>query len=251
MLHMQDISNWQGPHPAVVTHEVLAIKATEGTTFEDPDFITNWHYAKQNEVARIAYHFFHPSLPAITQVNFFLALVEKAGLETGDMFALDLEVSDGLNTATVAEAAYEFCKAVDERTHASTWVYTDLFFADAGNTAKVGNQPLWIADPSSPPGQPRIPEPWKSLGEPWTAHQFGVVRGIDADLVNVATVSQLAKFGALVPPAPDPNNVVITLHDGDTNHTSTEEFNQTTMLAQLVGRPPLVAGNATLTFTKS
>jgi GH25 family lysozyme M1 (1,4-beta-N-acetylmuramidase) len=245
MLNMQDISNWQGPKApeAVAKNEVLAIKASEGAGFQDPDFENNWAYAKTNEKARIAYHYFHPSVPPLVQASYFLSYVDRFGVESGDMFALDLEVTDGIPPADVAKAALAFVQEVNHQTRASTWVYTNLFMAQSGNCAGLGDSPLWIADPSSPPGKPVIPEPWKL----WTAHQYGVVKGIDVDLVNVETVNQLAKLGALIgDPEPDPTNVVVTLTDG-AGHEKREDFNQTTMLAQLRGKS-LEIGTAKVSF---
>src|SRR5258707_8183583 len=247
MLSMQDISNWQGPNAPekVAQNEVLAIKATEGAGFQDPDFENNWKFEEDHEQARIAYHFFHPSVPALVQARYFLDYVNRFGVEDGDLFALDLEVSDGRLPAEVDAAAKQFIEEVNHATRGSCLVYSYLFFIQAGNAASLGNSPLWIADPSSPPGRPRVPEPWHI----WTAHQYGIFRGIDADVVNVENLAQLMKLGANVghPEEPDPNLVTITLKDAK-GPVKTEEFNQATQLHQLRGRR-LVIGDAEVDFS--
>lgn len=253
MLSMQDISNWQGPNaPALVArNEVLAIKATEGAGFQDPDFENNWLFADEQEKARLAYHFFHPSVPALVQARYFLDYVDRFGIETGDLFALDLEVTDGRLPSEVSAGARQFVEEVNHETGASCWVYTYRFFSEnpdgteTGNTAGLENSPLWIADPSSPPGRPRIPKPW--AGEVWTAHQYGIFRGIDADVVNVADVAQLSRLGSFrASPNPPPSVVTLRLEDAKGPFT-TEEFHETTQLQQLRGRE-ILAGDAKLIF---
>ena len=244
MLSMQDVSNWQGEKvPQLVEkHEVLAIKATEGNNFLDPEFADNWKFALDNEKARIAYHLLHPSIPAIQQVNFHLDYVERFGIISGDMFALDLELTDGLAPEAVDDCAKQFCDELANQTKANPFVYTFIYFAEAGNCNSLGNRPLWIADPSHPPAQPVIPKPW----EHWVIHQYGIFRGIDADVVNVETVNQLAQYGALVgPPAPPPNTTVMTLTDGTAE--TRKDFNDATPMATLKGQE-FTAGSATLKF---
>lgn len=246
MLQMQDISNWQGPKAPelVAKNEVLAIKATEGAGFLDPDFENNWRFAETSEKARLAYHFFHPSVPAQVQARYFLDYVDRFGIETGDLFAIDLEVTDGRPPAEVAAAAKQFIEEVNHETGASCWVYTFLFFAESGNCDGLGNNPLWIADPSSPPGRPRVPAPWNL----WTAHQYGIFRGIDADVVNVEDVAQLAKLGAFRA-SPNPPESVVTLRLEDAKGPfQTEEFHETTQLLQLRGRV-ITIGDAKVEFS--
>lgn len=252
MLSMQDISNWQGPNAPelVAKNEVLAIKATEGAGFQDPDFENNWRFADASEKARLAYHYFHPSIPAQVQARYFLDYVDRFGIETGDLFAIDLEVTDHRDPAEVSRGAKQFVEEVNHETGASCWVYTYRFFSEnpdgteTGNTTGLENSPLWIADPSSPPGRPRVPKPW-SL---WTAHQYGIFRGIDADVVNVTSMEQLADLGSFRA-SPNPPPSVVTLRLEDSNKLfHTEEFHETTQLLQLRGKV-ITVGDAKVSFT--
>lgn len=245
MLSMQDVSGWQGERvpELVAKHEILAIKATEGNNFQDPEFADNWKYAKDNEKARVAYHFFHPSQPGLQQANFFLDYIDHSGgIESGDMFAIDLEVTDGKAPELVDAAAREFVDHVVTQTKAKPFVYTNIYTAQAGNCNSLGHLPLWIADPSHAPSKPDVPHPWTS----WVIHQYGIFRGIDADIVNVETVNQLAQYGALVgPPAPPPNTTVLTLTDGTAEMR--KDFNDKTPLETLKGQR-FEAGGAILRF---
>jgi GH25 family lysozyme M1 (1,4-beta-N-acetylmuramidase) len=242
MLTMQDISNWQGPKAIdqVAHHEVLAIKATEGNNFLDPDFAENWKFAKDNEKARIAYHVLHPSQPGLQQAQFFLNYINTAGIETGDMFALDMELADGKAPEEVAACAREFLDHVASITKANPFVYTFIYFAVHGNCAGLENRPLWIADPSHAPTKPEIPHPWTE----WTIHQYGIFRGIDADVVNVENVESLDKYGALIgQPEPPPHIVTLTLHAGESE--TRREFDENATISTLRGLK-LAAGDAEL-----
>lgn len=243
-LSMQDISNWQGEKPDVSQHEILAIKASEGNFFLDPEFGDNWIFAKTHEKARVAYHFLHPSIPGLQQAQFFLDQVSRYGLENGDMFAVDAETTDGQPVPVFQEVIKEFCDYLHAQTKAIPFAYSNIFTIQAGNLDTVSSLPLWIADPSSPPGHPRVPHPF----EGWLIHQYGIIRGIDADVVNATSVNQLAKYGALISePEPPPDIVTMTLTDG--HAVTTHEFHESLTVKELRGYSAN-AGDAKLDFSK-
>src|SRR5260370_12582944 len=148
MLSMQDISNWQGPNAPekVAQNEVLAIKATEGAGFQDPDFENNWKFAEDHEKARIAYHFFHPSVPALVQARYFLDYVNRFGVEDGDLFALDLQVSDCRLPAAVDAAAKQFIEEVNHATRGSCLASSYLFFIPTADAPSLRNSSLSLVD---------------------------------------------------------------------------------------------------------
>jgi lysozyme len=155
------------------------LKATEGRGFRDPLFPVFWKAAADLGLVRGAYHFARPATDAAAQADAFLAYVRAAGLQAGDMLALDLEEADGRSPADVAAWGRQFCARVHQGTGRAPLVYTFLSFAQEGNCAGLGGYPLWIADPSSTPGRPRVPAPWTT----WAVHQFGQ-QGIDLDVAN-------------------------------------------------------------------
>jgi lysozyme len=177
------------------------IKATEGITIRDPSFAANWQRAKDIGIVRGAYHFAHPRNGAATEARAFLGTVRAHGLNAGDLLALDLEVSDGLGPARVAEYARNWCADVHKATGHTPVVYTFLSFAQQGNCAGLGHYPLWIAEPSAPAGRPVVPKPWST----WKFHQYGTARvgsnTVDVDVFNGDTAA-LKKFANPAPPAP-------------------------------------------------
>ena len=176
------------------------IKATEGITIRDPDFATNWQQAKALGIVRGAYHFAHPSNGAATESGAFLDAVRAHGLAAGDLLALDLETSDGLSPARVAEYARNWCADVQKATGHTPIVYTFLGFAQQGNCAGLGSYPLWIAEPSAPAGRP-VPQPWST----WKFHQYGTTQvgsnTVDVNVFNGDTAA-LKAFANPAPPAP-------------------------------------------------
>src|SRR5437016_2564578 len=95
-----DVSNYQG----VIDWRQVAdsgikfafMKCTEGRTYFDPYFERNWKGSKDNGLYRGGYHFARPDLnsDARTESDWFYDHFTKFGpLQTGDMIALDMEVS--------------------------------------------------------------------------------------------------------------------------------------------------------------
>jgi len=173
------------------------LKATEGTGFRDPLFPAAWEALKQLGLARGTYHFAHPSGEPDAEAAFFLAYVRENGLLDADVLALDLEVTDGLPPEQVAGWARRFCSRVSSASGRRPLVYTFISFAVAGNCAGLGRYPLWIADPSSTPGSPRVPGPWTT----WAVHQYGQ-QGIDLDVANYPDAAAMTR--ALGRPRPSP-----------------------------------------------
>jgi GH25 family lysozyme M1 (1,4-beta-N-acetylmuramidase) len=169
------------------------IKATEGTRIRDPDFAVNWREAGALGIVRGAYHFGHPKNGAAADSRAFLDTVRAHGLTAGDLIALDLEASDGLSPARVAEYARNWCADVQRATGHTPIVYTFLSFAEQGNCAGLGHYPLWIAEPSAPAGRPVVPRPWST----WKFHQYGTAsvgtNTVDVNVFNGDTAA-LKKF---------------------------------------------------------
>jgi lysozyme len=170
-----DISSYQSAIPTGADFVVL--KATEGLKFNDSRFVGWWNTLRGKP--RGAYHFGHPSNSAVQEADHFLSVV-SGRLMPGDVIVLDHEVNDGKSAAHCAQWAKDWCARVKQKTGITPVIYTYLAFAWAGNCDGLGGYPLWIADPSSAAGHPRVPSPWKS----WVLHQYTSAGGIDRDVFN-------------------------------------------------------------------
>jgi len=181
-----DVSQWQGP-PAdwrVTAGRIswAGIKATElqpdGTRYVNPDCAVDAAWLRSAGKARIFYLFGHPATLPSETVALFADALHGIGLDDGDGIALDLENTDGLTPAEVAAWARAVMALLRHVLGRRPILYTYISFAQAGNCAGLGGYLLWLADPSSPPGHPRIPAPWTR----WAIHQFSQTGAIDRDV---------------------------------------------------------------------
>ena len=134
--------------------QFVFVKATEGTTFVDPNFHTNWAGLKAAGIVRGAYHYFHPNMSASDQAQFVVDTVGQ--LEANDLpIVCDFEELNGVPSSDAVAAAIEFMNDVTNLTGKPTIVYTfPKFLSSYG---ELVNYPLWAASyghscPTLPPG---------------------------------------------------------------------------------------------------
>ncbi|KAI0262557.1 glycoside hydrolase family 25 protein [Gloeopeniophorella convolvens] len=190
-----DVSHFQGTISwGTVAADGVAfafIKATEGTTFLDPNFSANYNGATGAGLIRGAYHFAHPDASSgATQANYFLA--HGGGWSSDGITlpgALDLEANPsgaecyGLSTSAMVAWISDFSNTY----HAATGVYpviyttTSWWTSCTGNSAAFGGtNPLWIARYASSIGT--LPAGW-SVASFWQYADSGPNPG-DQDLFN-------------------------------------------------------------------
>ncbi len=162
-----DVSHYDGTvdwTKVAASGRVFAVaKATEGDTFVDPEFATNWAGMKKAGVIRSAYHFFHSTDDPVTQAEQFLSTMGP--LEPGDLPpSLDLEVNDGSPPDTVTSTTIAWLDHVAAATHTKPILYTSASFV----TDSMGNPPgledhatLWVAHWDVP--CPNVPAPFTSF----------------------------------------------------------------------------------------
>jgi GH25 family lysozyme M1 (1,4-beta-N-acetylmuramidase) len=149
------------------------------------------------------YHFAHPTQDAVTEAKHFLS---AAGAQAGEVLALDLEASEG-SWSQRLNYALKFLAYVKAQTKASPLLYTYTSYltgllgvASDAQKKELRSYPLWVADPNNPAGHP-LTEGWAT----WTVHQYGIVGGLDQNLLNgdLNTWKALAIPAKVVkPPAP-------------------------------------------------
>jgi lysozyme len=183
-------SNWQ---KAAGTISWAAVKITElepnGTRYVNPDAAADWKWLAENKKGRIGYLFGHPSVSATETVSFFVSELGKLGLTDKDGVALDLEVTDGKGPAEVAAWGARVESELHSQLRRHPLLYTFIDFARQGNCAGLGRYPLWIADPSSTAGRPRVPAPWTT----WAIHQYQLGSTIDRDVANYTTETAMTE----------------------------------------------------------
>ncbi|KAF7763475.1 CAZyme family GH25 [Agaricus bisporus var. burnettii] len=156
--HFQGSINWSSVRSSGVRWAY--IKATEGTTFRDPNFSANYVGATNAGVIRGAYHFAHPdSSSGAAQANFF---VDHGGGWSADGItlpgALDIEYAPsgnicyGLSASAMVSWIRDFSNTYHARTGRFPAIYTttDWWRSCTGNASGFQNDnPLWIARYSS------------------------------------------------------------------------------------------------------
>ncbi|KAL4254619.1 Lysozyme [Abortiporus biennis] len=201
-----DVSGWQG---AVDFEAAKAngisfayIKATEGTTFVDPDFSASYTSATNAGVIRGGYHFAHPDASSgATQANYFL---ENGGGWSGDGItlpgALDIEYNPNGDTCYDLSASdmVSWIQDFSDTYQSATGVYpviyttTDWWTTCTGNSAAFAStNPLWVARYASSIGT--LPAGW-SYTTFWQYADSGDNPG-DQDLFN-GDLAGLQRFAA-------------------------------------------------------
>jgi GH25 family lysozyme M1 (1,4-beta-N-acetylmuramidase) len=150
-----DVSNHQGtidwPLVARCT-DIAIIKASEGPDptgayFTDKFFAANWKGAKDNGLARAAYHFGRPSHGSgHDEANYFLSVVTS--ITQGDVLVLDLEDDRVSSTADLAAYVIDFMQTVEAKVGFKPMLYSSKSYLDAhkcSNNPTIAQHGLWIA----------------------------------------------------------------------------------------------------------
>lgn len=184
-----DVSHWQGTidwQQAKGTGIKFAfMKATEGTTFVDPEFSNNWAGAKQQGILRGAYHFFRAGSDGVAQAQHFVNVMGP--LANGDLPpVLDLETMDGQSSATVIQRSKDFMAEVEKLTGRTPAIYSGGFFKSLGSPSGFSQYYLWDAHWGVT--CPNIPDAGWST---WTFWQYtdqesvaGIGNAVDGDEFN-------------------------------------------------------------------
>jgi GH25 family lysozyme M1 (1,4-beta-N-acetylmuramidase) len=200
--HHQGTINWTSVRNAGI--QFAYIKATEGTSYKDPLFNTNYPAAYYAGVIRGAYHFALPNLSSgAVQADYFY---NNGGRWSADNRtlpgALDIEYNPygstcyGLSQSAMRSWIADFLNRYHYRTgrYAVIYTTTNWWVTCTGNySGFAGHHPLWIARYSSSPGT--LPAGWSF----WTFWQYtasgsvpGVSGSVDRDYFNGARDRLLA-----------------------------------------------------------
>jgi lysozyme len=187
------------------------IKATDGNIGTDPTFTANWS-ASRGQLARGAYHVFHPTTApeaSRTQADHFAAVLGASG--DGGELAPVVDVELGGATPAQCVASLQFFLGILSQsigrqpviyTYPNFWRYQmgassafaqgfRLWIASYGNPAgpPVGNQQPYNTRPNGP----LIPPGWRE----WTVWQHAVLAGVPG-------IATLVDRDSAMPPAGTP-----------------------------------------------
>ncbi|OEV12836.1 GH25 family lysozyme [Streptomyces nanshensis] len=190
--HYQGAINWGSVKGAGI--EFAWIKATEGTSYKDPQFSANYLGAHDNGVIRGAYHFARPDASSgAAQADFF---AKSGGAWSADNLTLPgvLDIENGpssqchgLSQAAMRTWISDFYDTYKARTSRDVVIYTTANWWNTctGNwTGMSAKTPLWVAHWTN--GSPTIPTGFPS----WTVWQYtdqgniGGINPVDRDKFN-------------------------------------------------------------------
>jgi Tol biopolymer transport system component len=193
-----DVSHWQGTidFDAVAATGILFIfaKASEGSSYQDPNYTTNRANAQDAGLAFGPYHYARPDSSdgdAVEEADHF---VDTADPASGDLLpVIDLEDAGGLSNTKLTDWLWDFLDEVLARTGVHALIYTSPNFwethlGDTDEFAKGGYSLLWIAHWFAP--TPTVPgNNWGGYG--WTFWQNddcfkvdGITGCVDHDYFN-------------------------------------------------------------------
>ena len=214
-----DVSRWQHSAPlswAAVKasgHSFAFVKATEGSSYTNPYFASDWAGTRNAGLLHGAYHFARPSVgSAASQARRFIAVAGKAQAPGDLPPVLDLEQSGGLTPAQLSAWTGQFLEETRRLTGRTPIIYTYPNFwrsAMAGTRAFTG-YPLWIASYT------RASTPVMPAWSTWTFWQYsatstvpGVAGEADMNRFN-GSLTALRRLANLAPAATTPAPVKIT-----------------------------------------
>ena len=174
-----DVSDWQGyiDYSRVKNSgiDIVYIKSSQGNSFVDPYFKTNYENAKSNGLKVGFYHFLTAKniQEAENQAIYFSSVI--SGTSPDCKLAMDFEIFDNLNNEQINQISFTFLAKVQELTGKEVIVYSDASNAKNTFSKELANRyPLWVAEYGV--NSPRTGN-WSSF-EGFQYSDTGIVSGI-------------------------------------------------------------------------
>lgn len=190
-----DISHWQSSFNATQYknsgEDFIILKATEGTSFTDPTFLSRWNAAEAIGLPRIAYHFARPASSATAQADKFVSVIKTAGWGRGCSWALDMESADGQSPSQLVSWSDTFCNRVRAALPSKGLFYSYIPFIknEMGNPGRIpGSCLAWIARYRT--DNPYAAPYTKPTGWPDPPHLWQCGDGVAGCIKNVASIGK-------------------------------------------------------------
>lgn len=169
-------------------------KASDGITYTDPQFKTNWQGIKAAGLLRGAYHFYESNDDPVAQANNFIKAVGT--LAAGDLPpVLDIEAFKGnYGTATLAANVQTWLNTVQQALGRTPIIYTGPSFWNQYMNNQFSAYPLWIAQYGV--SQPTLPNGW-SKWTFWQSSESGTVAGVTGSVDIDVFAGSMANLLAL------------------------------------------------------
>lgn len=146
-----DVSEWQGTinynQVAKAEIEIVYIKSSEGTTYIDPYFETNYQKAKENNLKVGVYHYLiaRTIQEAEEEATFFSSVISEKQIDC--KLALDFESFGNLTIQEINEIAEAFLQKAQQLTEKEMIIYSNTNDARNIFSQELANKyPLWVAE---------------------------------------------------------------------------------------------------------
>lgn len=164
-----DVSHYQGDLVDLMSSRdslhFIITKATEGISYIDPDFHSNWKAIKSKGFIRGAYHFYKFDNDPVAQADHFSKQI--VDIDYSDIAPI-VDVEEGsLNSSIDVEKMHTDLQTFLDKVEASLKrkpiIYSNTSFANQYLTnSTYGEYRLWLADYTK--GNPDVPNVWKESG---------------------------------------------------------------------------------------
>lgn len=191
VFHGNGTIDWNAVKADPQNIKFVYVKATQGSTFQDPCYAANIKGATATGFATGAYHFFSLESTAQSQADNFIQQV-------GDTYpytlppAFDYEMNvTGADSASVLAAIETWLNAVKSKWGITPVIYSSVnYWSQLGNPAGFSQYPLWLANYN--PGMPGVPGGWNEWAI-WQYSESGSVSGVSGavDMNKYNTASGL------------------------------------------------------------
>lgn len=229
-----DVSIWQGEinFNEVINDgiKVVYIRASEGESYIDSNFESNYQKAKENGLYIGCYHYLtaRTEEEAKLQAKFFVSVI--GGKQIDCKLAMDFESFGDLSIEEINSIALTFLNTVKNLSGKDVIVYSDTYNAKNIFSGEITNYPLWVAEYG-------VEEPTSNVSwENWVGFQYtdlGEVAGIEGYVdKNKFTQDVLLGDKTEIPmiDKPDKNketNTTITVVRGDTLSKIAQKYQTT------------------------
>jgi len=146
-----DVSEWQQEinfeQVANDDIQIVYIKSSEGASYEDPYFETNYEGARQNGLKVGVYHYLTARTvqEAEDEAQFFAATI--SGKSVDCKLAMDFESFGNLTTSQINEISQAFLNRLQQLTGKEVIIYSDVYNArNIFSENLASNYPVWLAE---------------------------------------------------------------------------------------------------------
>lgn len=241
-----DVSSWQRTINFTNVKssgvDVVYIKSSEGKSYIDPYFETNYRNAKANGLKIGFYHYVtaRSTFQAQEQANFFAKVI--AGKEIDCRLAMDFESFGNLSISEINEISKVFLETLENTTKTNVVIYSNAYSARTIFGYELTKYPLWVANYGvREPGSNGKWNTWVGWQYTSTGNVYGISGYVDRNQftngIFLSSTTTLPTSGTSGNSSTE-NTIVYTVKRGDTLSEIAQKFGTT--VSNIVSLNPII-----------